>query len=266
MAYGMYQHSHAQGLTVVEVMVALGIFTMLSMAGYQTFVWTANALSESSLSHRALWLASEGVEAAYAIGRDDFAALQPGSWGITDASGTWQFSGSSDVTDGVFTRTVSLTALDPQTVVADAAVEWEYKGQTYTKSLERRITNWHRTEQTEADQVTIDTSGAYIDFDTLRGVTLATTNGSSLVVTSISISWNKNMRTLTQVMSPFGVVVYGPAEVSSGDTITLPVGLSLTSVSQELSFVFDKNMTNTDFTINFFFGDGSTQTVTLTNI
>lgn len=130
-----------KGISVVEAVVSISVFAVLSLVAYETFV-ASNTLSvQSGNNAEAVWLAEEGLEAVRSIRDSDFANLSAGTHGIATSSSGWLLSGSSD-TRGVFTRAITLSSIDADTFDVTSEVTWTHKGTVRTKTLTSRVTNW----------------------------------------------------------------------------------------------------------------------------
>ncbi len=148
----------APSFTIVEVILALGLFTLIVVGGVSAAAraFSANRLGEEESS--ANFLASEGIEAVRAIAAKDYAGLSDGSYGLDFTTGSWRFQGSSDVTDNKYTRRAVISSvfreadgdvvasggqLDLFTKRITVNVGWDFSpGRTNTVSAASYVTHW----------------------------------------------------------------------------------------------------------------------------
>lgn len=127
------------GFTIVEVILAMGLFAIVVGGGVGAAVraFSANRLGEEE--SQALFLANEGIEAARAIADRDYFNLVNGTYGLATGEGIWEFSGSSQAL-GKFTRQVVIS-----NVFRDAQGKIVSSGGTldlFTKRVESRV-SWN---------------------------------------------------------------------------------------------------------------------------
>jgi prepilin-type N-terminal cleavage/methylation domain-containing protein len=260
-----------RGITILEVMVAIAIFSLISSAAIKSFL-VSNALSVRAADKtKALWLAEEGIEATRSIRDKEFGALIAGTHGMTGAAGTWQFSGTSDYTDG-YQRSVILTSGGSDSIMATSSVSWNTNGSTSTVALGTHLTNWHKISGTQASHTTIGTGNASIsqaNTSLLTGITLSTDGSyASTTITSIKVTWTPTTpatRRLSEILSPNGTVVYGPGAILSGVSVVVKPIILVGAATSSVQFLWNADISGKSFTLVFTFTDGSTQTVTSTN-
>lgn len=98
------------GFSTVEVLLALGIFSVVAAAVLTLILGAATDEERQGRLLQARALALEGLEAARSIRDSSFLDLALGDHGVTAAGGSWAFSGSQE-TVGDFTRTVQVGAV-----------------------------------------------------------------------------------------------------------------------------------------------------------
>src|SRR6187399_3274840 len=95
-----HDHYRNRGFTIVECVIAIAIFSVISVVAFQIYLG-ANALQErASQKSKAMWLAEEGIEAVRSIRDESFTNLVNGTKGLILSGGKWQFSSSTNVIDG----------------------------------------------------------------------------------------------------------------------------------------------------------------------
>jgi len=101
-----------RGQSVMEVLIAVAVFAVLAggviLLVLNPLVSTAGGADRT----RAVFLATQGLEAARAIKENLWTDLAPGTHGLAvSASGTWTLSGSSDLVDGEYLRQVVVSTV-----------------------------------------------------------------------------------------------------------------------------------------------------------
>lgn len=146
-----------KAFTLVEVVLAIAIFTLFASAVVLVSVDTINRDTKVELENEALSYAQEGLEAARAIRSEDYWALITGDWGLDFTADTWSLAAAPESIDGFYERTLTIEdvyrdgsgniastgTLDPNTKKITSTVEWSWRGVIpYSVSLETYLTNW----------------------------------------------------------------------------------------------------------------------------
>ncbi len=256
-----------RGISVVEVIIAIAIFSIISSIAYAGYL-NANMLSErASMKSEALWLAEEGIEATRSIRDQGFSNLTVGTKGLSRTTGTWQFSGTSDTIDG-FVRSIVLASGETDIVNATSTVSWYQDNATTSVSLGSTLTNWRRVPDTIANHFTIATTSACVyssDGRSLGGITI-TYDGimGTVTIPQMQVSWVSTTRTLNQIFAPSPTSVWtGTAASNATTTLTTPVSFA-SAGSRGLTYRWDASVAGKSFTIKLIFSDASTKSVTLT--
>ncbi len=259
-----------QGITVIEAVVSIAIFSLISGAAIQSYLLSQKLTLRAADKTKALWLSEEGIEAARSIRDQNFSTMSPGTYGLSLASGSWQFLSSSDSVDG-FMRTVTISSLSTDNLYATSTVSWTSDGATSTVALGSRLTNWHKVSGTQASHTIFDVSNAGLSQSNqalLTGIVI-TTDGAfaTTTITQIKVSWSPTTpasRKLSKILSPNGTVVFGPGSISTGTTIILPTPIKiLGSSSSSIQFLWNAAMAGKVFTVLYTFSDGSTYTTVI---
>lgn len=146
--------------SLVEVIVALAVFSVIAGAGLNSFVPVIQQNRQALEIVKANRLAEEGLEAARSIKNRNFYLLASGTKGIgISTGGVWALMGTTDTTDK-YTRRVSVAkamrdvggsivssggVTDPDTYVVKSWVTWNYSiGQTKMFVLDTILTNWKK--------------------------------------------------------------------------------------------------------------------------
>lgn len=128
---------------MIEVLIAIALLATMSTAAFVLLSLTFTeglAVSERS---RAEIVLSNGFEAVRQIRDASFVDLSAGTHGLAEAAGTWIFSGTEDVTDGTFTRSVTIAEPNDTTREVTVSVAWtNAAGRTETRSATTLFTEW----------------------------------------------------------------------------------------------------------------------------
>jgi len=260
-----------RGMTVVEAVVAIAVFVLICGVAVQTYQG-ANALTKRAADKtKALWLAEEGIEATRSIRDENFGNLSNSSRGLLLSGGKWIFSGSSDTTEG-YVRTVAVTLSGADTAYATSTVSWSSNGATSTVALATRLTNWRKLVGTQADHLSIITSGAYLQSANpalLTNITLVTDGViGTTTISQIMFAWTPNSpttRRLQQIYSPNAASVY-TGSIATGGTATLTTPITMAgAVSRTIQFRWNATMVGKTFTTTLIMSDGSSKVFTITN-
>mgnify|MGYP001582120919 CR=1 FL=1 len=112
------------GQSLIELLIALGIFVISLAAGFQLFFGGQSLLVDSANIGLASDYAQEAVEAARTIRDRSWAELTDGDHGLTFNGTQWQFTGANDNRD-IFTRTVSVKTISENIKIATTTIIWQ---------------------------------------------------------------------------------------------------------------------------------------------
>jgi len=131
------------GFSVVEIILAAAIFSMLATAMIGALVYGRASSDYAADRAQAHFLAEEGIEATRNIGDASFANLTAGNHGLTISGGQWAFSGTSDVdASGLYTRVVNVSVGTNRDTIT-STVTWSGGGNSVVLTAE--LTNWPAT-------------------------------------------------------------------------------------------------------------------------
>lgn len=162
---------------IVELIVAIGIFITIAAAGTVVVLggFSLNRLGDEETE--ASLVAQEGLEAVRSIKNKDWANISNGTYGLDKSSGTWEFSGSSNV-NGKFTRQVVIEdvqrnaegnivesggTVDSSIKKVTARVNWNFSPtRANTVELTTYLANWEKPIPTAGDGMLVysDSSGS----------------------------------------------------------------------------------------------------------
>lgn len=117
---------------------ALAIFAFIIIGG---LFMAEEATSQAGMRNKALFLAQEGLEAARDIRDQNFSNLSNGTYGIS-VTGTASFLGSSDITDGIYTRTVTVSDVSTGIKKINSQVSWSGFSRSQSVSLNTYLSHF----------------------------------------------------------------------------------------------------------------------------
>jgi len=159
----MFNNNHL-GTSVIEILVAIGIFVIISTAALSAMIGATNLGRLTKEQLQATQLAQQGFEATVSIKNNDWNSLVVGSHGLNLVNNSWIFTGTSDLDPtSKFTRTIVIDqvnrdsnhiiitsggTLDPETKKITVNVSWQpsptrNNNVTYTSYL----THWQFTKE-----------------------------------------------------------------------------------------------------------------------
>ncbi|OHB06437.1 MAG: hypothetical protein A3B16_02385 [Candidatus Zambryskibacteria bacterium RIFCSPLOWO2_01_FULL_45_43] len=142
MAQLFFKIALKKGQSLLEVLIAAGIFIMVSTAGIFLFFGGQSISVDSTNAGRSLEYASEGLEAVRSIRNRDWGEVATGTHGLVFSANQWQFNGLQDAKD-IFTRQVSVTESASNTKKIISTVSWQFDpDRPQTISLTEQLTNW----------------------------------------------------------------------------------------------------------------------------
>lgn len=143
--------------SILEIVLAMGLFAIIVGGAVSVVTRAFSSIRLGEEETKATFLAVEGIEAVRVIQERDFWALVPGAYGLSDASGYWEFSGVQDEL-GKYTREVVVSdvyrdgsgnivesggMLDLYTKQVKAIVTWNFSPtRQNTVSLPTYFTYW----------------------------------------------------------------------------------------------------------------------------
>lgn len=168
------------GFFLLEVLIALGVFGLTVGSAFLLFFGGQSATIDSVNSERSLELAREGIEAARSIRDRNWDELTPGNHGLVRLSDNWYFgtsSATSSDSQEIFTRTVSISAVDDSTKKASTTVTWQTDPNRLQKvELVTIVTAWEKVieenQNLGGDGGGSGTSGDWLNPQTLGSIDL----------------------------------------------------------------------------------------------
>lgn len=148
-----------QGLSIIEVILAVMIFSILAVSGVATVIHSFSVNRRGEEETQATLVAQEGIEAARSIKNKSWVSLTTGAHGLATTGNQWAFSGTTE-TLGRFTRVVNVTAVnrnvggdivssggtvDPDTMKITSTASWAFiTGRNEQVSLSTYMSNFRK--------------------------------------------------------------------------------------------------------------------------
>src|SRR4030042_4326078 len=152
--------NYERGQFLVELIIAIGIFVILasSLAFLVFNSYTAGFLASGMV--KADLLAEEGLEATRSIRDNNWQDLTSGDHGLIISGGKWQLSGSSDIIDGKFLRTINIENISIYQKIITSRITWPFiGGRSQEVTLVTYLTNWQKGLQVKKPTARTDSTG-----------------------------------------------------------------------------------------------------------
>lgn len=149
-----------KGQSVIEVIVAVAILVIIAGSSVIAILGSFSATRLAEEETQAALFATEGIEAAQSIRNQDWDNLVSGGYGVSNAGGTWVFSGSSDNPGGTgkFSRAITIGdvqrdgngdivesggTIDDDTKQVTSTITWDFTPtRQNTVEMTTYLTNW----------------------------------------------------------------------------------------------------------------------------
>jgi hypothetical protein len=137
----------------------MAIFVLFS-ATISVLMFSSEDLLRINLtSYKALLYAQESIEAVRSIRDGDWQQLVQGSHGLAQEGNAWVFSGTSDVIEEKYRRSVTLTSINENKFEITSQVNWfNNSGQEKNIMLKSYLTNWQRAREEEGGIINLGDS------------------------------------------------------------------------------------------------------------
>lgn len=138
------------GFSLLEILLGVGLFSLLVSAVIGSFSFAIESKFVSGSMMRASDIALEGVEAVRNIRGENFSRLIGGTYGISTTTNRWNLTGSPDVVDNFYSRSINIDELGLYRRKISATTTWAIsdvrQGRvalvTYLTNWARSVTNW----------------------------------------------------------------------------------------------------------------------------
>ena len=168
-----------KGSSILEIIVAVAIFILITSSVVVLYLGSQSTTLRDKEKLQADMYLQQGMEAVRSIRDYSFTNVTNGTHGLSNSSGYWQFSGSSD-TLGQFTRTTLVESVqrdsgcsivasggttDTNSKKVTVTMNWDYEaGNSTSISATEYFNNWTETIGCgDAGCLEVDVSGAEVD-------------------------------------------------------------------------------------------------------
>lgn len=140
------------GQSVIEILVALTIFSLVAAAIFTLFFGGQSLVVDSRTAEQAIGYANEGAEAVKSIRDRNWNELTDGDHGLVFLSGEWYFASGTSDTRGIFTRKVTISAVDQWIKKASTTVSWQTNPvRPQTIEILEELVNWEAVRDLGGD-------------------------------------------------------------------------------------------------------------------
>ena len=247
----------------MEFLVASAIFVIAVISISYVVVDAGVASRQGTERSQAMLYAKEGLEAARNIRNRDYNALANGTYGLTSATGTWSFSGTSDVPDG-YTRHIDVATYDSSSKIVTSTVDWNFStsrhGQvSYTTILA------NLAPATMSGRFTFNSAGHSTVGNTMSGVLMGNSGAAVITITQISVAWSptdtNQINRIRLRLPNNGVwtqVFTQPPLATNGQVInTTDYNLAAGTSGYTIETRFQSAYAGHTYTFTYYFSDGS---------
>jgi type II secretory pathway pseudopilin PulG len=132
-----------KGFSIIELILAASIFSLTISAFAGAVIYGQTGSIQPGNRARAIFLAQEGLEAVRNIRDNNFSNLNGGSYGIEIQNDRWELVADPDVIDNFFTREITISVVDEDTLSVTSGISWEemFRGESNVV-LTTYLTNW----------------------------------------------------------------------------------------------------------------------------
>ncbi|MBP9820858.1 hypothetical protein KBC85_01840 [Candidatus Saccharibacteria bacterium] len=138
--------SNSSGFTLIEVLLASSLLIIVISGIVGAIFYGTESSIISAKRTQATQIAEQGLEAVKNIKDSNyqaFSSLADGAYGLQQNSGQWQLVPNTPDVQNNFTRTVTLSTVNPTTKEVNISVNWQQNLQrTGVFNLVGRLTNW----------------------------------------------------------------------------------------------------------------------------
>jgi type II secretory pathway pseudopilin PulG len=214
MKLGESTFNKMRGQSLLELILAIGIFLILILVLSPLFLDTLNSSRLSQEFLIADFLAKEGLEAARSIRDNNWEDLTPGNHGLSISDSHFVFYGEEEDVSGQLRegkRKIQIENIDNYRKKVTSTVSWQFApGKTEKVELITHFTNWKKTSQIEIRKPTAytdyakKTTNPQLAYDYPDGSTFASTFYSLTANPSIIFySFETSTKIYTQLILKF---------------------------------------------------------------
>lgn len=130
-----------KGFSLVEALLAVTIFGLLSSAIIGAIVYGRTSTASSGDHTRAAYIAEEGIEAVRNVKNASYGNLGDGTYGLIQSGNAWGATGTSDTT-GIYTRSVTISSGTANHKLVTSHVSWNGTAGSGQVDISTQFTNW----------------------------------------------------------------------------------------------------------------------------
>lgn len=172
------------GISIVEVVLAAGIFAIFSTSIFYLSVDTLQSSEKTEESNKAILYAQEGIEAVRQMRDRNYLLLSSGDHGLDLTNDVWSFIQAPEDIDGYYSRTIFIDdvfrdisgniadagTLDPEIKKITSRIAWMHNG-VIPKSLDMTtyLADWRGNNLIQTDCAEFN-SGTLTDTETISTV------------------------------------------------------------------------------------------------
>lgn len=216
------------GQSVIELVVALGIFAISMTAAFQVFFGGQKLAVDSQNAELAINYAQQGADAVKAIRDRNWPELTSGEHVLVFNGFDWMFA-SSGIAEAIgdFTRTISIYDVTDNIKIATTTIAWSDGGVTKIIDLVEELTNWEDPLQSSCK--TDPLVGDWTDPQVVASIDLGAGNsGTDVVVdlpyvyvSGVASSASKHDLFIYDVSIPASPQLIGSLDIGSGGINTI---------------------------------------------
>lgn len=274
MNMAQWRLNRERGISLIEVLIAVSIFSMVATAGVGVFISSARLEVTARERHAAYQFAASGLEAVRNIKDEDFLLLEDGTHGLEVSEDVWNLNSNSNEQNG-YTREIGVVEIDDEVKEVTARVIWESRFGPREIVLTTQFTDWEKQTEMALD-ADVNIGGAYVfskGSKNLLGITIENIGDADIMLGSITVAWTPDTKRKLNAITIDGALVWsnsGPGSPSKNQPpgavtdivdVLLPAGGGPINID---SFDFNGNMKDNVFDLTFTMIDGSE--VIITNI
>lgn len=135
-----------RGQSFIELIMALGIFSIVIGGIFSLFMSSRSLVTDSSAAYAATKYAREGIDAVSLMRDQNWDLVTEGTHGVTLSGTNWVFVGASDSQNG-YTRAITVTNTAAHSKTVRSNVTWASSPiRPQSVVLETVLTNWEVTQ------------------------------------------------------------------------------------------------------------------------
>lgn len=137
----------SNGFSLIEIILSSGLLAIFALAFLGVLGFSQESTLRAGQRGRAIFLAEEGIEAVRNIKDENFTFLTAGDHGLTSTN-KWNLTNQPEILEN-FTRTLTITDVNPQTKQISSQVAWKQSGGNQVSvSFVTLFTDWRTATST----------------------------------------------------------------------------------------------------------------------